>query len=240
MPEREHFGAGETVARFPAEQLRALVHRAHQAARPSDDGPEGWSLSEMDPTRIVEVFAPAVRLRPGYTLRGYQYRAGADGNGVVYAFPPGAPAPRPPMNRNDLFRPPRPKAALKSWMPALELDQTPWSYVCLSLLGRKLAEFGALWHGVSWGTHTVIGDMPWNERLAGHPLSEPEGWTGDTLSADELEPRVEVTADGAIVRFYTYTGAGLRRVVEHTDRYRNGAVEVERRNVATGPAGYIF
>jgi hypothetical protein len=69
------------------------------------------------------------------------------------------------------------------------------------------------------------------------------GFAGASLSmlgADELEPRVETATEAIVVRFYSYTDAGLRRVVEHTDHYRDGTVEVQRRDVATGPPGYIF
>jgi hypothetical protein len=100
------------------------------------------------------------------------------------------------------------------------------------LLGRELAEFGALWHGVSWAEHRVIGSAPWE---AGQHR------TGELPAVDELEPCVSVVGSDAVVRFFTFTGLGERRVVEHVDRYSaDGAVRVQRRTVATGGAGHVF
>jgi hypothetical protein len=226
---------------FSVADVRPLVERARKAGQPPEDGLQGWSVSEMDPGRIVAVFEPAVRLRAGYVLRAYQFRSGGNGNGVVHAIPRGEVLAEPPKCGSDLFEPsPRPEHGLESILDALNLDKTPWSYLCMSLLGRELAEFGAIWHGVSWGAHTLIENMPWNERVNGVRLTEPEGWTGRMLRFDELRPRVELARGGAVVRFHTYCPVGMQRVIEHTDRYRTGKVTGKRRDVATGPAGIIF
>jgi len=226
---------------FSASDVRELINRARKVARAPDDGPQGWSVSDVDPGRIVQVFEPAVRLRAEYVLHGYQYRAGGDGNGVVYAVQRGVSLPKPRKRPgSSLFRPPpRPSGALESWVDALELDGTPWSHLCMSMLGREVEEFGALWHGTSWGVHSVIGQMPWIPGEEG-PLAAAEGWTGDFLAADELAPRVLTTPHEIVVRFYTYTRLGTQRVVEHVDRYRNGRVSVQSRDVATGPGGMVF
>ncbi len=225
---------------FSATDVQELINRARAVARVPDDGPQGWSVSDVDPGRIVQVFEPAVRLRAEYVLRGYQYRAGGNGNGVVYAIPLGASLPKPrKRGGSELFRPPpRPKSALERWVDALELDGTPWSHLCLSMLGREVEEFGAIWHGTSWGVHRVIGRMPWITN--DEPAVAEEGWTGEVLGMNELAPRVVTTADEIVVRFYTYTSLGMQRVVEHVDRYRNGRVSVQRRDVATGPGGMVF
>jgi hypothetical protein len=223
---------------FSATDVQELVDRARAIARPPDEGPQGWSVSDVDPGRIVQVFEPAIRLRAEYVLRGYQYRAGGDGNGVVYALPSGTAGPKPRRSRSARFRVP-PRAALKSWIDALELDGTPWAYLCLSLLGRELTEFGAICHGTSWGVHTVIGRMPWI-GADGDRLADADGWTGSVLGADELAPRVVILPDEVVVRLHTYTPLGMQRVVEQVDRYRNGRVSVERRDVAIGPPGIVF
>ena len=31
-----------------------------------------------------------------------------------------------------------------------------WAYMCASILARELAEFGAMWHGCDWDTHTIV------------------------------------------------------------------------------------
>jgi hypothetical protein len=117
-------------------------------------------------------------------------------------------------------------------MDAVERDERAWSYLCCSLLGRELAEFGALWHGVSWGVHRVIGSAPWEEG---------DHWTDELPAVDELEPRVSIVGSDAVVRFFRFTGLGERRVVEHVDRYAaDGTLQVQRRTVATGGAGFVF
>ncbi len=225
---------------FSATEVQELIERVRAVARPSAGGPQGWSVSELDPGRIVQAFDPAVRLRAEYVLRGYQYRAGGDGNGVVYAIPVGTSLPRPRKRGESKLPPPppRPEGALESWVDALELDGTPWSHLCMSLLGREVEEFGAIWHGTSWGVHRVIGRMPWITN--DEPAVAEEGWTGEVLGMDELAPRVVTTADEIVVRFYTYTRLGMQRVIEHVDRYQNGRVSVQRRDVATGPGGMVF
>ena len=45
-------------------------------------------------------------------------------------------------------------------MLAIEGDDTPWSYLSASLLGRQFKAFGAMWHGESWGTHEILGENP--------------------------------------------------------------------------------
>jgi hypothetical protein len=48
-------------------------------------------------------------------------------------------------------------------MDAIPGDGTPESYMEASLLMRELGEFGALWHGRSWGTHEIIGKKCFEE-----------------------------------------------------------------------------
>jgi hypothetical protein len=79
--------SAERIETFPAKDVQALLESARQVACPAEEGAPGWSVSSVDPMRLVAVFAPALRVRDGYTLCAYQFRdRSGNGNGVVYAL----------------------------------------------------------------------------------------------------------------------------------------------------------
>ena len=43
-------------------------------------------------------------------------------------------------------------------MDVIEDDGAPWSYLAASLVARELLEYGAMWHGIGWGTYEIQKD----------------------------------------------------------------------------------
>ncbi len=150
------------------------------------------------------LYEPAVftslRLKPGYVLQAYQFRAHRNGNGVVWAVPASAPYRQPedcPHVDGEFLEPPRPPEALDDVMDAIDGDGTPWSYLSASILKRGLQEFGAIWHGCSWGTHAILGADPWRKRAStkadsdGDSPSNESGWTWVEPKPSEWKPAVD-------------------------------------------------
>jgi hypothetical protein len=146
---------------FSIQRLNGVRQRAARLCNKTIDAPEGWSKSTFDPGALLNVFKP-LHLKRGFVLPAYQFRAGGNGNGFVYALPDHVPFPEPSecLVRQDAFCTPMPQGALKDVMEAIEGDGAPWSYLYASILAREFDEFGAMWHGCDWSTHRIIGARP--------------------------------------------------------------------------------
>lgn len=235
---------------FPAKRIAQLRRRAAKAAEVPDDCPEGWSISTVDPMNVLAVFKPLC-IKHGFVLRAYQFRAGGNGNGCVWAMPVDADFPDPencPRLRGTFLEPPRPPAALDHVMDAIDGDGSPWSYMCASILARELGEFGAMWHGCSWGTHTILGANPWNPTRGKKqsdvsrwmtPLTE---WVWSGRSVKVWSPSVDDGEAAKVVTFCTFSQLGQEAIYRHTDTYKPGSYrfETERTEIATGPGGIVF
>ena len=207
------------------------------------NGPPGWSKCHLDPVVLLGFFHP-LRLIPGYVLRAYQYRNRAAGYGAVWALPHNAEFPDPITVTPD--DPPRPPEALDDPLEAVYGDETPWSYLCASLLARELEDFGGFGAGLTWSTHLVLDGDPWRKRnkfahvLAGQGFSNKSpDWQWYVTRPRDWRPAV-IIEDGAVfVRFYTYTGFGQQQINFFEDRYRpeNLVFQRSKRVIATGPQG---
>jgi hypothetical protein len=223
------------------QQLRSAA--AHAAAFPEDYS-EGWQKSPIDPCALLCAF-PSLRLRQGYTLRAYSFRAGGNGNAFVYSMPTGSPFPEPKecaRDRGHFLEPPIPLDALADVMDAIEGDESPWSYVSASLLSRELREFGARWHGCEWGTHVILEANPINgPRPSADMTTDASQWEWIEPEPQEWRP-VVVMSEPITVRFFTYTGLGAERIVRHLDSFRPGKYQfdVQDTPIAQGPGGFIF
>jgi hypothetical protein len=110
-----------------------------------DDGPEDWHKSPVDPCSLLGAF-PALRLRPGYTLRAYSFGESGNGDAFVYATPMDPPFPEPeecPRDGSRFLDPPIPPGALGDLMDAIEGDGSVLALLSASLFGREVREFGA-------------------------------------------------------------------------------------------------
>jgi hypothetical protein len=233
---------------FAEKRVEALWRRARKARRIADGAAEGWSTSNVGPLRVLRAFS-ALRLRTGFTLRAYQFRAGGNGEGYVYAMPERAVFPPPeqwPSNQSASLAPPRPPQALEDIMDAVEGDGTPWSYFSASLFAREISEFGAMWHGESWNTHRILAtdamSIIQRENESSRSDCDPSVWTWEQPVPQQWEPRLVQSSDSIKLVFHSFTGLGQQQIVQHTDEYqpRGYRFRIRRRVIAWGPLGYIY
>ena len=190
-----------------------------------------------------------LRIRPGFALRAYVYREGLDGHGVVYAMPidEAQPLPEDCPSLDVFLSPPRPAAALDDVMQAIDGDGSPFSYMSASLLAREMGEFGASWHGISWGVAKIIGrrppevekhtivqltethELPSRLTLCGPP---PRSW----------RPRVTQTANGVEVSFCVLNIVEMETITRLTDTYFDGGCTfvTTEETIASGGGGIIW
>ncbi len=146
--------------RRAAERARAVP--ADDVDLPQVESPsDGWSASALRATELLRVF-DVLWLKPGFALHACEFRAGSNGNGIIWAVPADAPlvAPDDCSRVEDAWlQPPRPPKAVPL-MQALEGDGSPWSYLSASILSREAAEFGAIWHGCVWSDQTILSKPP--------------------------------------------------------------------------------
>lgn len=235
-------------------RIKEIREKASELTQPGEDDqpePEGWSKSRHDPNKLMDLFKP-LRLKDGFVLRAYLFREGGNGNGVVWAMPADAEFPEPkecPALEQHLFKAPKPWDALDDPMQVVEGDDSQWSYLAASLLRRELHEFGALWHGVNWGVHTVLDADPWKAGPPADdadPLQSPHSprqeWTWHGPRPAQWAPQVEMTSDRVTVTFHTYCPLYKEAIFQHTDTYRRGKyrARVEQERIADSPGGIAF
>ncbi len=201
-----------TIYSYPASRVEQL-RRA--APRVDIRLPEtaGWSTCSVDPMKVVEVFAP-LRVRPGWTLRAYQWASPLGGNAMVWAVPADSPFREPGdyIGISPLFgQGPVPDGALRDFREVIEGDGSPWCYLQASILARELWEFGALAQGCSWSTHVLVtrellDATGADKRLDGPP---PVSW----------EPTVTCDTGLVTVRFHTWSELGHKALYQVTDTY---------------------
>lgn len=108
---------GRPTPRQVLQMQRLGGNRARQLW--ADDLPQqagrGWSICPLDPAQILPAF-PRLFIKPGLSLRAYQYRWGRDGHTQVFALPQGAELP--PLDPDE-DEPPVPAAALPEVMDAV-------------------------------------------------------------------------------------------------------------------------
>ncbi len=145
---------------FPVDKVNQMRCKLETARAPAGDTlkQNGWHKSDLSPNVLLETLE-SLWLKEGYTLRGYLYKSGENGNGIVWAMPIDSPFPEPSecTSLTDQFlEPPKPEHALDDFMEAIDGDHTAWSYMCSSILGRELLEFGARWHGCEWSYERIV------------------------------------------------------------------------------------
>lgn len=220
---------------FSLQEVKELVTRAREAARPTGAG-FGDSLEErlgrVDPLRVVAAF-PCLHLRSGWTLYNQRFTDGANAIGHTWGFQAGSRPPRPIVVGPEGG----PPFGSVPAMFVIDGDGTPWSYLCASLLARELAELGARWHGCSWVTHELYdgGRLP-----EVHPFGQ---WQNLAPRPERYDPTVTRDEQGTTVTFYTYSGLVEHRVTRHVDLYRaNTAYQATADNqvIARAPGGFRF
>jgi hypothetical protein len=239
---------------FALARVTAFRKRCEKASESRTEAPEGWSISKADPMRLLAA-AESLRIKPGYILRAYQFREDGNGNGFVYAVPKTTIFPDPhechARSPSHFLRPPVPSDALPTMAEALEGDNSAWSYLEASILVRGLGEFGARWHGVTWGTHQILGENPLTMHRKKKvrttssmedDIGEPSQWRWLKAQPKIWEPQVVQSGSTIRVVFYTYSGCGQQGVYRHEDEYHVGSYHYKEKQsvLAQGPGGYVF
>ena len=196
--------------RRAAERARA-VDAEHPDPPPIGSLSDGWSVSTYKANELLRVF-DTLWLKAGFTLHAYEFQAGGNGNGIIWAVPADAPQIAPddcPRVEDAWLQPPRPPEAVPL-MQAIEGDGSPWSYLSASILSREAAEFGAIWHGCVWSDQAILSKSP---RQA-----EGEDTSYDPMKPNRDAPVSNWTWCGTAPRTWkpTYTDRGTtRQVVLH-------------------------
>jgi len=205
-----------------------------------DEFTGSWSRSSVDPEKFLGVFK-ALRLKEGFGLRAYEFRQGGNGNGVIWAVPVDAPVLEPdecPRLDKGFLQPPKPPGAVPL-MSVIEGDDSPWSYLSASILGREAAEFGAVWHGSSWTEARILGKPPWD--MASLDASPSEVWEWQDAVPDPWCPTYTEQDATKVIALHVYTCLEMERIYRATDTYQSGRYECETKVevLSIGRGGYI-
>jgi hypothetical protein len=200
----------------------------------------GWFKSPASPESIVQGFSH-LRIKDGYKLQAYQYSDGANGNGIVWAIPADTVLPEPEecdgIDEHFLSAP-KPSFALNDFMQAIDGDQTPLSYLQASIVFHDLQEYGAVWHGTSWGRDIIL---PLNDDQ--NSSTHTNEWEMIENEPEVIEPHFYYNSEGnPIIVFHTINDIGTvtwNRYV-HTFRKSDYTVQIERTCIATAGGGIIF
>ena len=246
-----------TPEHFSAEMVKDLRERLRDAiVWPSHGLPEGFSNSPSDPTKALSC-VDSLHMMPGFVLCGYQFCAGANGNGFVFAMPEDVPFPDPsecPQQEVEavsgvFLDSPKPPQALEHFMAGIEGDGAAQSYLEASILFRELTEFGAIWHGCEWSTHAVLDTDPFDpatgqtDRDDDDFLWDPAKWQWHGRRPSDWRPSVALRENGgADVRFITLSELGTSALYKHHDRFARGSLrpKTTQKTLAVGPGGYVF
>lgn len=227
---------------------------------PADDTdrmelPAGWSISADNPEDIIHGFSQ-LKIKNEYKLRGYQYFSGRNGNGVVWAIPAAAELPDPELcvRLDDFFlSPPKPQFALDDFMGAIDGDRSPLSYLQAAIALHELYEFGAIWHGCSWGQDRILpytddyreemrSDIDERNPQIEDYLNFIHPWDELKEIPDILNPHFLYKNGKPVIIFYTINDIGyykLNRYI-HTFEKESYIQKVKREEIGSGPGGIIF
>ena len=237
-------------------RLRRAAERAR--ALPAEDPDwslvslsDDWFASAYDANELIGVF-DTLRLKAGFTLHAYEYRAGDNGNGIIWAVPADAPlvAPGECSRLEDRFpHPPRPPGAVPL-MQAIEGDGSPWSYLSASILRREAAEFGARWHGCVWSDQTVLSKPPRQaddqdvsykaRKLTGDaPISN---WTWHGAVPRTWKPAYADRETTREVVLHIHNPIGGEKIYRATDTYPVGSYDrkIETTVLCTGDRFIVY
>ena len=217
--------AAETARAVPADDTDVLP-----IGSPSD----GWSASDYRANELLRVF-DALWLKPGFALQAFEFRAGSNGNGIIWAVPADAPlvAPEDCSRIEDAWlQPPRPPKAVPL-MQAIEGDGSPWSYLSASILGREAAEFGAIWHGCVWSDQTILSKPP---RQANGQGAEDDGrrltgdapvgnWTWRGAAPRTWKPTYADRGTTREIVLHIHNPIGGEQIYRATDTYPGGSYD---------------
>lgn len=226
---------------YSASELEKLRSQTSYFQIDSDEYPNGWSKSKVDPMKVLNIFT-SLKIKKGFTLRAYQYIQDGDGNGIVWAMPENAEFPEPddcPKLNNEFLDYPHPPQALDDVMMAIEGDTSDLSYLEASIFAREISEFGAVWHGCSWSTHSILDEK---KILNNSSFKNIDEWTWLNDKPSNWNPSVCDNQDKKTITFYTFSRLGVQSIYRHTDTFiENKYVFKSNEEIlAKGNLGFVF
>lgn len=225
------------AVRFTVDATRPNILVDSKPAEIYEDYSRGWSRSPVNPESIVMRYSN-LKIKKGYKLRAYQFTEGRNGNGIVWAIPTEKelPALSKCERFHDFFSLPKPSFVLSNFMEAVEGDKTPLSYLQASIVLHQLYEFGAMWHGISWGRDVIL---PLKEGL----YETEYEWEMIEQNPEIIGPYFYYNSKGnPVIVFHTINDirtVTLNRYI-HTFNKDDYMVEVERKRIGTAGEGIIF
>ncbi len=239
-------------------RLRRAAERArtadaqHPDLPPIESRPDGWSASTYKAKELLRVFK-TLWLKTGFALHAYEFRAGSNGNGIIWAVPADAPLLAPddcPKIEDAWLQPPRPPEAVPL-MQAVEGDGSPWSYLSASILSRETAEFGAVWHGCVWSGQAILSKPPRQaegEDPSSYSPMKPNrdapvgNWTWCGAAPDTWKPTYGDRGTTREVVLHIHNPIGGEEIYRATDTYPVGSYEgrTERTVLCTGDRFIVY
>lgn len=224
------------ITRFTLDSVEWRVHVPPEEVEIVDLLQSGWFRSADNPEFVVKAF-PTLRIKEEYKLRAYQFIEGGNGNGMVWAIPSHSELPRVEdceLLKKYFLTPPRPLNAFEDKMMAIDGNRSPLSYLQAAIAYHELNEFGAMWHGVSWGQDEMI----YVESL---PLGNEFGEAEDAL--DIVEPHFFYNDTGhPTVVFHTINNIITKKLLRYTHVFSmdDYTMTATVNQLAEGGYGIIF
>ncbi|MCI1589780.1 hypothetical protein [Heyndrickxia oleronia] len=225
------------VQRFTIHATKPNLIAESASVEVIDDYIDGWYRTSANPESLVMGFSH-LSIKKGYKLRAYQYCDSGNGNGIVWAIPEDKKLPNPiecERSKEHFLDAPKPSFALNDFMEVIDGDKTPLSYLQASIVYHELHEFGAIWHGVSWGRDVIL-PTPNNSK-------SNYDWEMIEDEPDVIEPHFYYGSEGnPVIVFHTVNDIGtvtLNRY-QHVFGKEDYTLEVKRTCIATAGGGIIF
>ncbi|KWW21726.1 hypothetical protein AS888_04240 [Peribacillus simplex] len=209
-----------------------------------DEHFHGWYRTPENPESIVKGFSH-LSIQNGYKLRAYQFSdGGGNGNGIVWAIPEEKELQdSADCERLDEFlSPPKPANALSDYMQVIEGDKTPLSYLQAAISYHELKEFGAQWHGTSWGRNVILPQQEESgeESFGRYIYNE---WEMIEEEPEIKEPYFYYSKEGnPVIVFQTINDIGTVTWNKYVHVFSKDdyTLKVEQTCIATGGCGIIF
>lgn len=175
-------------------------------------GRGNWFVSTVNPAAPL-LKLPGLKLKSGFRLVSYLYRAPGEGTGIVWAVPETLSTTEQLVailkSSDGIADVPKPAGALEHFMDAIEGDRSPGSFMIASLLRRELQEFGSLGDRHTWNRHELIAAVPPNIS-----------WQWRTEPPENFLPKVRVFDNGqAALEFFTCRRTAPTTIYRHLERY---------------------
>ncbi|GAA1368389.1 hypothetical protein [Peribacillus frigoritolerans] len=232
------------IQRFPSYATKPNLIVEMKQVEKYDDDDHGWYRTPANPESIVKGFSH-LSIQSGYKLRAYQFSdGGGNGNGIVWAIPEKKELQdvEDCKQLDGFLSAPKPAHALSDFMQVIEGDKTPLSYLQAAIVYHELHEFGANWHGTSWGRDVIL---PVQEESGdeSYDYNVNDEWEMIEKEPDIIEPHFYYSREGyPVIVFHTINDIGTvtwNRYV-HVFSKDDYTLKVELTCIATGGAGIIF